>query len=132
MCVCFRRFPILLGAVLHVQHPGRDLQQTGQTMLARRPNVHTDHVAGLHEQLRQPGHLHDIQPGVPEGVQETDADRHLTRGRRQELRLESLRQLNARVIIRKHILYVYIYIINYYVTIIITVAVNYDRYGRVF
>lgn len=77
-----------------MQHPRRDLQQTGQGVFSRRTDVHTDHVAGLHEQLRQPGHLHDIQPGIPKGVQKAHADRHLTRGRRQGFRLESLRQLN--------------------------------------
>jgi len=78
-----------------VQHTGRDLPQTGQGVFARRPDVHTDHVAGLHEQLRQSRDLHDIQPGVPEGVQKAHADRHLTRGRRhrQKLRHERLRQV---------------------------------------
>lgn len=97
MCVCSRRVPFLLGSVFHVQHPRRDLQQAGQGLLARRPDVHTDHVAGLHEQLRESRDLHDIQPGVPEGVQEAHANRHLTRGgrHRQEFRHQGRRQLTA-------------------------------------
>lgn len=52
-------------------------------------------MARIHEQLRQPRDLHDIQPGVPKGVQKTYADRHLTRGRRhrQELRHARLPQV---------------------------------------
>lgn len=94
----FRRVPVLLGAVFHVQHPGRDLPQTGQGLFARRPDVHPDHVAGLHEQLREPRDLHDIQPGVPEGVQKAHANRHLTRGRRywQKFCRKGLRKMTTR------------------------------------
>lgn len=89
--VCFRCVSILLGTVLHVQHPGCHLQQTGQKLFARRPHVHTDNVARLHEQLRKPSDLYHIQPGVSEGVQKTYADRYMTRGgrRRQKFHHQS-------------------------------------------
>lgn len=69
-----RRVPVLLGAVLHVQHAGRPVHQAGEAGLqSGHQHVHLHHVAGLHEQLRESGHLHHLQSGVPEGVQEDHA-----------------------------------------------------------
>lgn len=95
--ICFRCVPILLGAVLHLQYPGCDLQKTGQGLLARCPDVHTNYVARIHKQLRQPRNLYDIQPGIPQSVQKIDANRNLTRGRRhrQKFRHENLRKLTT-------------------------------------
>ena len=37
---------------------------------ARGRRLQPDHVAGLPQQLHQPAHIHHLQPGVQEGLQE--------------------------------------------------------------
>ena len=60
----------MLVPLLHLQHHGRHVQQAQLELPAGFCRLPAHHVAGLHEQLRQSGHLHDIQPGIPEGLQE--------------------------------------------------------------
>lgn len=70
----------MLGAVLHVQHHGRDVQQTGTSVSARGRRFPAYDVARLHEQLRQSSYLHDIQSRVQESIQETHVYRTIILG----------------------------------------------------
>lgn len=54
----------MLGAVFHRKHPGRHVREIGCGLSARSDGLHIDHLAGLHEQLRQPRNLHDLQSRV--------------------------------------------------------------------
>lgn len=68
-----RCLPILLAAVLQLQHHGRHVRQVQERLPPGSDGLHAYHLAGLHQQLRQSGHLHDIQSRVPQGLQEDHA-----------------------------------------------------------
>lgn len=65
-----RRFSLLLGAIFYRKHDGRHVHETWHEMSARRPHVHIDHLARLHEQFRQSRYLHYFQSGISKSIQE--------------------------------------------------------------
>lgn len=59
-----RRVPDLLGAVFHLQHHGRDVQQTELALSAGGGGFSPHHLAGVYEQFCESSHLYHIQSGV--------------------------------------------------------------------
>ena len=64
----------LLGAIFHVQHHQRHLYQIRTRMVPWRYSFHCDDLVGLRKFLCQPFDLYDIQPRIPESVQEDFTD----------------------------------------------------------
>lgn len=59
----------MLGPVFHVQRHGRHLLEVQPPVPARSDGLLAHHVARLCELVYQPGHLHHLQPRVPQGLQ---------------------------------------------------------------
>lgn len=70
----------MLAAVLHVQHNECHVRQIGHGLPAGSDSVYPDDMARVHEQFRESGDLHHLQPGVSEGVQEDHAHGQLAEG----------------------------------------------------
>lgn len=62
-----------------MQHHGRHVLQVRQRLPAWSDGLHANHLAGLHQQLRQSGYLYDFQSGVSQGFQEDHAHGVITR-----------------------------------------------------
>lgn len=68
-----RCLPVLLAAILQLQHHGRHVRQVQERLPTWAHRLHDDHLAGLHQQLCEPGYLHNIQSRVSQGLQEDHA-----------------------------------------------------------
>lgn len=55
----------MLGAVLYLQHHGRDVHEAEGALSAGRYGFHRHVLAGLHEQLRESRNIHCVQPRIP-------------------------------------------------------------------
>ena len=70
MWILFSEFPGLLGSIFHLQHSGRSEYKILSRHLAWKHGLPGDHHAGIHQLLSQSTHLHNLQSGVQEGLQE--------------------------------------------------------------
>ena len=65
----YRRIPLLLGAVLHVQYHGRHMFKTAIGLRAGIYGLSADVMVGLRQLLHQSRYLHNLQYGVPQSLQ---------------------------------------------------------------
>merc|ERR1719510_1424700 len=63
-------FPGLLGSIFHLQHSGRPEYKILSRHIARKRGLPGNHDAGIYQLLSQSTHLHNLQSGVQESLQE--------------------------------------------------------------
>lgn len=89
-----RCLPVLLAAILQLQHHGRHVRQVQERLPTWAHRLHDDHLAGLHQQLCEPGYLHNIQSRVSQGLQEDHAHGVIINGEHVTSNSYSNRQLD--------------------------------------
>lgn len=55
----------MLGALLHLQHYGRNLHEDDVGLSAWRYSLHRHFLVGLYEQLRESRNIYCVQPRIP-------------------------------------------------------------------